>query len=206
VIAPPNDYGRWDALITALAQHLVERYGIDEVSQWYFEVWNEPNLDFWAGEPKQSTYWTLYEHTARALKAVDLRLRVGGPSTAQAAWVAEFIRHCHEQGIPVDFISTHVYGDDSAKNVFGTDEHIPRDQMVCRAAAKAHSEVQASALPALPLIFTEYNATYLKRTDITDAPFMGAGGGGDGLRGGDHGWGSSTKAASGAGGRAQQDG
>jgi xylan 1,4-beta-xylosidase len=173
VVAPPKDYGRWDALITALARHLVERYGVDEVSQWYFEVWNEPNLDFWAGEPKQSTYWTLYEHTARALKAVDRRLRVGGPSTAQAAWIADFIRHCNEQGIPVDFISTHVYGDDSAKDVLGTDEQIPRDRMVCRAAAKAHAEVRASALPALPVILTEFNATYLNRTDITDAAFMG---------------------------------
>ncbi len=85
--SPPKSYKRWDALIDAFARHLVERYGIDEVSRWYFEVWNEPNLDFWAGEPKQSTYWTLYEHTARALKAVDTRLRVGGPATAQAAWV-----------------------------------------------------------------------------------------------------------------------
>ena len=90
IVSPPANYKRWDALIAALARHLIERYGIDEVSQWYFEVWNEPNLDFWAGEPKQSTYFTLYEHTARALKAVDARLRVGGPATAQAAWVAAF--------------------------------------------------------------------------------------------------------------------
>ncbi len=174
VVAPPKDYGRWDALITALAQHLVQRYGIDEVSQWYFEVWNEPNLDFWAGEPKQATYWTLYEHTARALKAVDPRLRVGGPATAQAAWIAAFIQHCKEQGIPVDFISTHVYGDDSAKDVFGSGGHIPRERMVCLAAAKARDEVSASPLPALPLLFTEFNATYMNRPDITDAPFMGA--------------------------------
>ena len=76
VIAPPKDYRRWDALIEALARHLVERYGIDEVRQWYFEVWNEPNLDFWAGSPRQQTYWTLYEHTARALKLHDQGVRV----------------------------------------------------------------------------------------------------------------------------------
>jgi xylan 1,4-beta-xylosidase len=174
VVAPPKDYVRWDALITALATHLVQRYGIEEVSQWYFEVWNEPNLDFWAGEPKQPTYWTLYDHTARALKAVDPRVRVGGPVTAQAAWVAEFIRHCHESGVPVDFISTHIYGDDTAKDVFRSEEHIPRDQMVCRAVAKVHEEIRASPLPGLPLILSEFNATYMNRTEITDAPFMGA--------------------------------
>ncbi len=174
VVAPPKDYGRWDDLITALATHLVQRYGIEEVSQWYFEVWNEPNLDFWAGEPKQPSYWTLYEHTARALKAVDRRVRVGGPVTAQAAWVAEFIRYCHEFGVPVDFIATHIYGDDSAKDVFKSEEHIPRDQMVCRAVAKVHEEIRASPLPELPLILSEFNATYMNRTEITDAPFMGA--------------------------------
>jgi xylan 1,4-beta-xylosidase len=70
-VAPPKDYAKWDALIHAFAQHLVDRYGIDEVSQWYFEVWNEPNIDFWAGEPKQATYFELYDHTARDLKEVN---------------------------------------------------------------------------------------------------------------------------------------
>ena len=88
---------KWDALIDAFARHLVERYGIDEVAQWYFEVWNEPNIDFWAGKPKQATYYELYDHTARALKQVNTRLRVGGPSTAQAAWAGDFIAHCKRE-------------------------------------------------------------------------------------------------------------
>ena len=99
----------------AFAQHLVERYGIDEVSQWYFEVWNEPNIDFWAGDPKQATYFDLYDHTARALKAVNSRIRVGGPATAAAHWVPEFLNHAAEQHVPVDFVSTHGYADDSGR-------------------------------------------------------------------------------------------
>jgi len=173
ITSPPADYERWDALISALARHLVERYGIDEVSQWYFEVWNEPNLDFWAGQPKQSTYWTLYDHTARSLKAVDTRLRVGGPATAQAAWVAAFLRHCSENPVPVDFVSSHVYGDDTAKDVFGTTEKISRRHMVCRAVQKVHSEIQASPLPSVPLIWTEFNASWSNHPEVTDAPFMG---------------------------------
>src|ERR1700686_3816042 len=90
-VSPPKDWDKWDGLITEFAKHLVDRYGMDEVSQWYFEVWNEPNLDFWAGDPKQETYWQLYDHTARALKQVSQRLRVGGPSTAQAALADAFI-------------------------------------------------------------------------------------------------------------------
>jgi len=173
IVSPPANYQHWDALITALARHLIERYGIDEVSQWYFEVWNEPNLDFWAGEPKQSTYWTLYDHTARSLKAVDAKLRVGGPATAQAAWVAAFLRHCKDKQVPVDFVSTHVYGDDKAKDVFGTSERLTRRQMVCRAVQKVHSEIQASPLPSVPLIWSEFNASWSNHPEVTDAPFMG---------------------------------
>src|ERR1700690_3042853 len=173
-VSPPKDWGKWDALIGELAKHLVARYGIDEVSQWYFEVWNEPNLDFWSGDPREQTYYQLYDATAKAIKAVNPRLLVGGPSTAQAAWVDRFIRHCVENHIPVDFVSTHVYGNDDAKNVLGTDESVPRTQMVCRAAAKVHTQVKASARPDLPIFFSEYNASYKNEPGVTDAPFMGA--------------------------------
>jgi xylan 1,4-beta-xylosidase len=171
-IAPPKDYRRWDDLIEALARHLVERYGIAEVSRWYFEVWNEPNLDFWAGSPRQETYWTLYEHTARALKRVDGGLRVGGPATAQAAWIPDFIRFTSTHKIPVDFISTHVYGDDTPK-VFGSKQPVARRDFVCRAVAKVHKEIQESARPDLPLMWTEFNASYANHPQVTDAPFMG---------------------------------
>jgi xylan 1,4-beta-xylosidase len=172
-VSPPKDYARWDALMTAFARHLIERYGIEEVSQWYFEVWNEPNLDFWGGNPRQSTYWTLYDHTARSLKAVDTRLRVGGPATAQAAWVAAFIEHCHKEHVPADFTSTHVYGDDTAQDVFGTTEKISRGHMVCRAVKKVHEEIRASAMPTLPLIWSEFNASFTNYPYVTDAPYMG---------------------------------
>jgi len=172
-VAPPSEYFKWDALISAFAAHLIDRYGIAEVSQWYFEVWNEPNLDFWAGIPAQATYWTLYDHTARALKKVDARLRVGGPSTAQAAWVGAFIRHTADEHVPLDFVSTHVYANDKSEDVFATHEKIPRTDMVCRAAAKVHDEVSASAHPDLPIIWSEYNATYLNDPAVTDSVFMG---------------------------------
>jgi xylan 1,4-beta-xylosidase len=172
-VSPPKDYNLWGQLIEQFAKHLIARYGIDEVSQWYFEVWNEPNLDFWAGTPKEQTYYQLYDTTARALKNVNPRLRIGGPATAQAAWADRFIQHTTENNVPVDFVSSHVYGNDSAKDVFGTDEKIPRTQMVCRAVKKVHDQIQASSRPQLPLIWTEYNASYMNETDVTDSIYMG---------------------------------
>jgi xylan 1,4-beta-xylosidase len=172
-VSPPKDWGRWEELIHSFVQHLVDRYGVEEVAQWYFEVWNEPNIDFWAGEPKQATYWELYDHAARAVKQVSPRLRVGGPATAQAAWVDAFLAHCAANHIPVDFVSTHVYGNDTAMDVFATNEKIPREAMVCRAVEKVHKQIKASVLPNLPLVFSEYNASYMTEPGITDSVYMG---------------------------------
>jgi xylan 1,4-beta-xylosidase len=172
-VAPPKDWAKWDDLIYEFTKHLVDRYGIDEVQKWYFEVWNEPNIDFWVGDPKQATYFELYDHSAAAVKRVSPRLRVGGPATAQAAWADVFIKHCVEKQVPVDFITTHVYGNDSAPDVFGTNESIPRERMVCRAVKKVHDQIKASSRPNLPLIWSEFNASYKNEPEITDSTYMG---------------------------------
>jgi xylan 1,4-beta-xylosidase len=172
-VSPPKDYAKWDDLITQFMKHLVGRYGIEEVATWYFEVWNEPNLDFWSGTPRQQSYFELYDHTARAIKAVSPQLQVGGPASAQAAWVDAMIKHAAQTHVPLDFVSSHVYGNDKASDVFHTNEYIPRDQMVCRAVKKVHDEIKASALPDLPLIWTEFNAAYDNQVAVTDSIYMG---------------------------------
>jgi xylan 1,4-beta-xylosidase len=91
-----------------LVAHWVERYGINEVRQWFFEVWNEPNLDAF-GSAKQDDYFKLYRYTAEAIKSVDGALKVGGPATAANAWIDDFIGFCTKSQLPSDFISTHHY-------------------------------------------------------------------------------------------------
>ena len=172
-VAPAKDWDKWQQLIENFTRHLVERYGENEVSQWYFEVWNEPNIDFWVGDPKESTYNELYDRAALAVKLVSPRLRIGGPATAQAAWADRFLAHCKAKNIPVDFVSTHVYGNDKAEDVFGTHENIPRTQMVCRAVKKVHDQIVASPYPKIPLIWSEFNADYSNQPQVTDSAFMG---------------------------------
>lgn len=88
--APPTDYAKWGELVARLTRHCVERYGIDEVRTWYFEVWNEPNLrPFFRGT--KSEYFQLYQTSAQAVKSVDARLRVGGPATSNFVPDARFI-------------------------------------------------------------------------------------------------------------------
>ena len=172
-VSPPKSMERWDDLMKHFAQHLVDRYGIDEVSQWYFEVWNEPNIDFWNGIPRQKSYFELYEHTARDLKSVNPRLRVGGPATAAAAWVDDFLKFAAQNHVPVDFVSSHGYADDTVEDMFGTNEDIPMDDRVCRAIGKVKKQIQASAMPKLPLFWTEWNVQGMNES--RDTSFVGTG-------------------------------
>jgi xylan 1,4-beta-xylosidase len=83
------------------------------------------------------------------------------------------IAHAQKTGVPLDFVSTHVYGNDKASDVFKTDEVITRDHMVCRAVEKVHREIKASARPDIPLIWSEFNAAYDNDVAVTDTLYMG---------------------------------
>jgi xylan 1,4-beta-xylosidase len=87
--------------------------------------------------------------------------------------VSDFIAHVHREKVPVDFVSSHVYANDWASDVFGREEEIPRKEMACRAVRKNHDEIKASAMPSLPLLYTEYNASYANEPNVTDTVYMG---------------------------------
>lgn len=104
----PKDYDEWGDLVEAFVRHMVERYGLEEVKTWYFEVWNEPNLEgFWPAG--MDAYYKLYTYTAKAVKKVDADLRVGGPASAGGNYVTELIDYCCDHDVALDFISTHAY-------------------------------------------------------------------------------------------------
>ena len=81
-ITPPEKFDKWAELVGAFVRHSLQRYGEKEVRQWYFEVWNEPNLyrGFWDGS--RSQYFEMYRATVQTIKAIDPALRVGGPATS----------------------------------------------------------------------------------------------------------------------------
>lgn len=170
-VTPPKDQRQWATLIHKLVRHWVDRYGVCEVSQWCLEVWNEPNLEaFWTGG--QQGYHALYRSTAEAIKKIDAGLKVGGPSSAQNAWIDEFLAHCDQHHLPVDFVTTHYYPTD-AFGTIGADtltqlEHAPRDVMRQRAV-----EAQRRAR-GLPLYYTEWNVSSNPRDPLHDEAFAAA--------------------------------
>ena len=170
-VTAPKDYARWSVLVRKLAAHWVARYGVEEVRQWFFEVWNEPNLTAF-GSGRQSDYFVLYRYTAEALKTVDAALRVGGPATAANAWLTDFIAYCRANALPVDFISTHHYPTDS----FGR----PGDDTEAQLAASPRSILREQARGAraqagsLPIYYTEWCTSSNPRDAMHDDPYAAA--------------------------------
>lgn len=162
----------WVALIDAFTRHLLQRYGAAEVRQWYFEVWNEPNLDGFWEKADQPAYFDLYTRTAQAIKAVDPALRVGGPSTAGAAWVPEFLAHAKATNAPVDFITTHAYGvEHGFLDEFGVEDRMlsPSPDAIVGDVKRVRAQIEASHLPGLPLFFTEWSTSYNPRDNVHDS-------------------------------------
>jgi len=177
-VTPPKKQEEWAQLIEAFARHEMERRGIDEVRQWYFEVWNEPNLDgFWTGG--RDGYFQLYATTARTLKQVDPNLRVGGPATAGMGWIPELLAYCKNEQVPIDFIASHSY---AASEGF-LDERgrkgttlVTTPQTLVAEFSRARRDIQQSAFPNLPLFITEWGPSYSPGDPIHDhyvcAPFI----------------------------------
>ena len=183
-VTPPKDYQKWADLIRALVTHWTGRYGEAEIATWYFEVWNEPNLaGFWIGDKQGKTdaeferiarveYFKLYAVTARAVKAVSPRYRVGGPATAGNAWIPEMIEFCTGNAAPLDFISTHHYAvmagyldeTGSAGTVLSPDR-----EAVYREIRRSRAQIAASARPDLELHYTEWSTSYTPSDPIHDS-------------------------------------
>ena len=166
------DPARWRALIDAYIRHVRQRYGADEVRRWYFEVWNEPNLaGFWE-KADQQAYFDLFADTARTIKAIDPALRVGGPSTAGAAWVPELLKYVDANTVPIDFVTTHTYGVDGG---FLDEEGkqdtklSPSPDAIVGDVRRVRAQIEATRHAGLPMYFTEWSTSYTPRDFVHDS-------------------------------------
>jgi xylan 1,4-beta-xylosidase len=127
---PPKDYKMWGELVRRYVAHLVQRYGSRQVSTWYFEVWNEPDIVYWHGTPQE--YFKLYDYAAAGVRAALPNAKIGGPASTgpagakSSAFLQSFLEHCahgksaaNGKPIPLDFISFHPKG-----NTIMADGHV----------------------------------------------------------------------------------
>lgn len=157
----PKSWDAWADLIHHFVLHLIDRYGIDEVRTWPFEVWNEPDLRgvFWDGD--MNDYFKLYESAVRAIKAIDDQIMVGGPATSKNLWIKEFLDFCDHEKVPVDFVSTHHYCAD-----WSLSTGVPTENIRYRGQPQMRKDVDyvkniiaQSAFPNLDLHYTEWNVS-----------------------------------------------
>ncbi len=125
---PPNNYQKWSELVYQWVRHSVARYGQKEVESWYWELWNEPNIDYWKGTTDE--YIKLYDYTADAVKRALPTARMGGPEVTGPAWdksetfMRAFLDHVvsgknavtGQTGTPLDFITFHAKGEPKLVN------------------------------------------------------------------------------------------
>jgi len=164
IISPPRDYKAWGEFVRQFVAHLAERYGNKQVRQWYFEVWNEPDLrilwlkKFWKGSPEE--YFRLYDYAATAVKSVDPAFRVGGPVGEFSATVEPFLKHVTSENFatggasaPLDFFDMHVYWSSPAD---------------WRPVLKRYG------LEKTAVIFTEWGASAASDSEVNDGPYGAA--------------------------------
>eukprot|EP00026_Physarum_polycephalum_P008196 Phypoly_transcript_08275.p1 GENE.Phypoly_transcript_08275~~Phypoly_transcript_08275.p1 ORF type:complete len:503 (+),score=84.42 Phypoly_transcript_08275:45-1511(+) len=155
-ITPPNNVTLWAEFLQNFANHFIGRYGWEEISQWSFEVWNEPNCGFFNGT--QAQYFELFKQTFQALKSVNSAIRVGGPATCQSAWLTEFMTFCQQNGLAYDFISTHEYP---------TDIEPSNRNIMYEVFTKARSTVGANTT----LYYSEFNDGLYATPPYHDTPY-----------------------------------
>ncbi|HEY1806532.1 MAG TPA: beta-xylosidase [Terracidiphilus sp.] len=175
---PPKDYKMWGELVRKFTQHLVERYGRQHVSTWYFEVWNEPDIVYWHGTPQE--YFKLYDYAVAGVRAALPNAKVGGPASTgpggakSSAFLDSFLNHClHDKSvangkpIPLDFISFHPKG-----NTIMADGHVRMGISNELEAAQTGFRIVAKypKFARLPIILSEADPEGCAACSVKDNP------------------------------------
>jgi hypothetical protein len=153
---PPADFDKFAAVVKHIVMHYNQGWAhgfYDDIRYW--EFWNEPEF-FWTGTPQQ--FYSLYEKTARAVKAVDPDLKFGGDALAfplvDSPYREGFLDYCADHHLPLDFFSWHTYADFSAD---------PYDAV--RIEKEIRSLLDAKGFKNSESILSEWNLS----ADFTDA-------------------------------------
>jgi xylan 1,4-beta-xylosidase len=177
-ISPPADQAKWEALVREFVRHCLNRYGVEEVKQWYFEVWNEPDLSgvCWAGSKEE--YFSFYESTVRVIKSVLPELKTGGPALGYGSlwndtWAEEFMEYCKRHHVAIDFFSFHIY---SEYPQLKAEQNMLTKMMpptfYKESIHRLQEKMELAAFRDLELHITEWNFSLYDRHLLQDTMFM----------------------------------
>ena len=176
---PPKDYKKWAKLITAYLEHIIDRYGLEEVLTWPIEVWNEPNLPgFWEKADMQE-YFKLFKVSFEAIKKVNKDFKVGGPAICgvrDEEWIREFCEFCHKNGIVPDSFTRHHYTVEFPKRIGHYDYHRLMDPEAGFKNLQTTRDIIDSfpEFKGKPIHITEFSTSYTPYGVIHDTNFNAA--------------------------------
>jgi xylan 1,4-beta-xylosidase len=176
-VTPPLDYDEWVKLVKATLTHLMERYGRNEVITWPIEVWNEPNIGFWAGSMEE--YFKLYEYSVRAIKDIDSEFLVGGPAICgidTENWLHSFFQFCQDNKVPLDLVTRHCYMAKQPQQVgrYVYQEMVDATDMINELKLTRDIMNQYDSVKDKELHITEFNSSYDPTCPVHDTPFNAA--------------------------------
>ena len=169
-----NDVDNYKAFIQAVVQHCVDRYGADDVGQWYWEIWNEPDYPgFWNGTnaaasaaAKLADYFSLYDNAVAAITAVLPDALVGGPGSTWYGPIGDFLQHTSSAGTRVTFVSSHAYPGADATSTAANAGDLTNDNNNRISQITSHGYTTA----AVKSFNTEWNTSYRGRAAVRATP------------------------------------
>lgn len=102
--------GSYEKVFRKLVSHLVNRYGIELMELWHFELWHDSRLQIEAADGR---YYEIFDISYRILKKISANIKVGG-----AGFILGYENHLYEtvfsiwkeRDIRPDFLSVYSYG------------------------------------------------------------------------------------------------
>ncbi len=132
-------FARWAA---AAAKHFAGRRIV-------WEIWNEPNINFWKPKPDVQQYIALALATAKAVRDADLNATIIGPATSEVP--VKFLEELFTAGMlaHLDAVSVHPY-----RSYKKGPETAAEDYTKLRALIEKHAPTRAKK--SLPIISGEW--------------------------------------------------
>ncbi|SHI95299.1 GH39 family glycosyl hydrolase [Parasporobacterium paucivorans] len=115
IISLPNALSDWYELVRRLTQHLLSRYGEEEVTTWPFSVWNEPETsESLYGFEDQNAFFRFYKETFHSVKGCCAGISFGTPSficetLEQMDWFRDYMKYCQDNSCIPEFLNYHFF-------------------------------------------------------------------------------------------------
>ena len=186
LVSEPASLDKWSDLVSALIWHLQERYGREDLRQWFFSVWHQPDTpSFMYGFSSDEAFYQFYRATFRAVKGCDEGLFFGAPSTYYLMqpnyrnWYIPFLQWCREQSCTPDYLNFSYYDLVFNKSEGGQAAFGFAESMALREnpdgfndfVTQVRSERHQLNADAMPIFLTEWNNTPSQQDLLNDTCF-----------------------------------